>query len=168
MKKFFVPFIAVLILLAGCKGSNKKAFEFNEKLAAISSTLYSKGKEFGTELQPAMQSNDFSKLSAISASLNKFIDEKLTELKDTKDVGGSEKLRSAMIEFLDFEKGMIKDAFEPFGKLNENSTEEEKQAAVQNLVKMSADEGKYLTRVQEAQKEFAAKNGFKVEEKKLY
>ena len=165
MKKFFLPFLAALVILSGCKGDKKAAFDFNEKLAAISYNLESKGREFGAELQPAMQSNDYSKLSTITTSLKKFIDEKREDLKNTKNVGGSEKLKSAMIEFLDFEKELISDAFEPFGKLDASSSEEEKQAAVQNLIKKSEDEGKYLTKVQQAQKEYADKHGFKLEKK---
>lgn len=169
MRKLILPVLAILFLLTSCKNSStKKAFEFSESLTAISATLQSKGKEFGTELQSAMQSGDFSKLDAISASLTEFISGKQAELKTTKDIGGSEKLRTSMIEFLEFEKQMIEDSFLPFGKLNANSTEEEKQAAIQNMMKTTEDEGKYLLKVQEAQKEFAAKNGFRVEEKKLY
>lgn len=166
MKKIFLPLLAVLIVFAGCKGGDqKKAYDFNEKLAAISYNLEKKGRAFGAELQPAMQSNDFSKLASITDSLEKFIDEKTEELKNTKDVGGSEKLRSAMLEFMAFEKDMVKDAFLPFSKLNASSTEEDKQAAIQNLMKRSQEEGKYLTKVQEAQKEYADKHGFKLERK---
>lgn len=167
MRKFLFP-VLFLFLLSACKSNNKKAFEFSESMTAISATLQSKGKEFGTELQPAMQSNDYSKLAAISSSLDEFISGKLAELKSKKDFSGSEKFRTSMIDFLDFEKQMIQEAFVPFGKLNASSTEEEKQAVIQNLMKLTEGEGKYLLKVQEAQKEFAAKNGFRVEEKKSY
>lgn len=160
MKKFIVPAIAILFLFSACSDSKKKAFDFSENLTAISKTLNSKGKEFGAELQLAMHSNDYSKLASISTSLNDFIAGKLTELKNTKDVAGSEKLRTSMIGFLEFEKTMINKAFTPFGKLNANSTQEEKDAALQTMLKATEDEGTYLLKVQEAQKEYAKKNGF--------
>jgi len=166
MKKLFFPLLALLIIAQSCGSTKKKAFDFNQKLVGISTTLQSKGVAIGTELRSAMSSNDFSKIDSMSNNLTKYIDEQIDVVKKTENVGGSEKLKDAMLGFLGFEKEMVSAAFLPFGKLNANSTDAEKQTVVENMLAKSKEEEGYLSKIRDAQREYASKNGFKLEEKK--
>jgi hypothetical protein len=165
MKKILFPLLAVLIVLAGCSGNKKKAFDFNQKLAKISEELNSKGTLLGTQLKTAMTSKDFSAVAATCKDLHSFIDTKLTEMKDTKDIAGSEKLRTSMVDFLSFEKELVTEAFDPFAKMDTNTSEEDMQSAIDKMMEKTKEESSYLLKVQSAQREYASKNGFKIEEK---
>jgi hypothetical protein len=167
MKRIFFPLLAVLIFLSGCGGDKKKAFDFNQKLAKISETLNAKGQVLGNQLKTAMEtSKDFSSVAASCKDLHSYIDDKLAELKGMKDISGSENLRNAMISFLNFEKEMVTEAFDPFGRMDSNTTEEEMQTAVNNMLEKTQEESTYLMKVQNAQREYASKNGFKIEDAK--
>lgn len=164
MKKIFFPFFIVLLLFQSCGSAKKKAFDFNQKLAGISKTLNSKGVAFGTELRSAINTNDFSALDSMATALNKYISDQIIVVKNTENVSGSEKLKNAMLDFLNFEYKLVTEAFVPFGKLNTNSTEDEKQAAINTMVEKTKDESSYLLKIQAEQKDYATKNGFKLEE----
>ena len=166
MKRIFFPLLAVLVFLSGCGGDKKKAFDFNQKLAKISETLNAKGVTLGTQLKTAMETKDFTSVAASCKDLHGYIDEKLAELKGMKDISGSENLRTSMIDFLGFEKELVSDAFDPFAKMDSNTTEEEMQTAVNNMLEKTKEESTYLMKVQTAQREYASKNGFKIEEAK--
>jgi hypothetical protein len=162
MKRILFALIAVAFVFQSCS-DNKAAFDFNQKLAGISETLNKKGTELGYDLKTAMTTRDFTKVKDRCNELKTYIDEKITEVKGTKDVGGSEKLKTAMLDFLNFENELVADAFVPFGKMDQNTTEEEMQTALDNMQEKTKEENNYLVKVQEAQKEFAEKNGFKLE-----
>lgn len=166
MKKILLPFIALMLLLQSCGSDKKKAFNFNQTLSGISKTLNSKGVTMGAELKSALNSNNYSSFNTMNEDLGKYIDEQIEVVEKTENVSGAEKFKESMIDFLKFEKVMVTDAFRPVGKLDANSTPEEKQAAIDNLMEKAKEESTYLTKLQRVQKEFADKNGFKVEEEK--
>src|SRR5688572_24129826 len=88
MKRFLFAFIAVAFVLQSCS-DNKAAFNFNQKLAGISESLNKKGTELSQDLKIAMTTRDFTKVKERCDDLKKYIDEKITEVKNTKDVGSS-------------------------------------------------------------------------------
>lgn len=166
MRKCFPVFLAMLLLVSGCNADKKKAYDFNQKLVEISDTLNKKGTRIGTEVALAVNTRDFSRVDLINKELLNFIDIKTSELKKTPNTAGSEKLKSAMLEFLAFEKDMISSYFLPLGKMNAQTPDSTIQEAVDRMVEKSKDETGYLARVQQAQKDYARSNGFVVEEKK--
>ncbi|MFI5133471.1 MAG: hypothetical protein ACHQEB_04000 [Chitinophagales bacterium] len=165
MKKILFAIIISGIFATGCLNSAKqKAFDFNQKIAAASDTLLSKGKEFGMALNTASQDHDFSKIAVICNYLNQFINRKITEITALENVGGSEKFKTAALEFLNFEKKGIEENFMPFAKMNENTTAEEIETARKNLLQSSEQESDLLKKVQDTQQEFAKMNGLKLKE----
>ena len=166
MRKILITALSLLVILTACNSDKKKAFEFNQKLAKISQTLNEKGTRVATELALAVNTRDFTTVDSVNKDLLEYVKTQRNEVNTTPDVGGSEQLKSSMVEFLDFEKELITSAFLPFGMMNKESSDDESQQAVNHMVKKTSEETKYLAKVQAAQKEFAKKNGFKVEEKK--
>jgi hypothetical protein len=145
--------------------AKKKAFDFNQKLAGISDSIHRKGTIIAMEVQNAMQNHDFSKTKAACEDLGNFIDEQIPELTATPNTGGSENLKKEMLNFLTFEKQMMREGFGPFLHMDSNTSDSVVNAAIQEIVKRSEEENKYLQRVQEAQREFAKQNGLKLKEK---
>lgn len=165
MKKFILPVLASLLVMVGCKDSKKQAIEFNNKLSAISDSLYSRGKVVGGEINKAITSRDFSTVGVAGKNLENFVTEKISAVKAMDNVAGSENLKAAMLDFLEYEIKLSRDAFGPFGKLTAESTQDDIQAVINNLVDKSKDESAYMQKLKTAQQEYAKKNKFEVIEK---
>jgi elongation factor P--beta-lysine ligase len=162
MKKTLLPLLAVFLLLQSCTDNKKKALAFNEKIAGISQTIYGKGREWGAELQPAFTMQDYSKLKEKTDDLMVYITHQIDTVSAMDNVGGSEKLKTSMVEYLKFEKMLIGEVFVPFSSMDSTTTDEQRQAAIQRLQDRSKDEAEYLEKVRAEQTEYAKKNGFKV------
>jgi hypothetical protein len=139
------------------------AIEVNDYFVSVTDSLYAGGQQWGRQFNEAYQTKDFSSLIPVRKKMEKFIDNKLALLGKMKDSFGSENLRLATMDFLAFEKKLIVEAFIPLEKLNKNSTNEEIQKAMKNLTETAARETAEIVRVNNAQEEFAKKNGFTIE-----
>jgi len=165
VKKNLFAFLGLAVLMTSCmSGEKKKVYDFNQKLAGISQGLNKRGLDFGTELKAAVTSHDFSKTAASCKELKDYVEAQIKEVTGTENVGGSESLKSTMLEFLQFEKQLVTEGFEPFSSMGKDTPEEEVQTAVRTMMEKTGDENKYLAKVQEEQKAFAAKNGLKLKE----
>ncbi len=142
----------------------KNALDFNQKLAAITKELQFRGEKLGVELKTAVATHDFSKTIVIYEDLKGYIDNKIEELTATENVSGSENLKSAMLDFLKFEKKMIVDGCEPFRKINKDTPDDQVHTSVQAMMESTKEETTWLSRLQQAQREYAAKNGLKLQE----
>jgi hypothetical protein len=159
--------VAVLAFVCVSLFSNAQKFstalELNNYFASINDTLYAGGKAWGTRLNTVMESKSFDSLTPLRVKLLKYINGKQQELKTMKDMAGSEKFRLAMLDFLAFEEKMMVEAFAPLEKLNKTSTDADVKKALNSLVALAANENAELKKVNDAQNEFAQKNGFTVE-----
>ena len=166
MRKILFPFIALLFLTQGCENATKKkAFDFNQKLSGISDSLAARGKQLGGELEKALQSKDFSTIAGFNKELLSYVDSRVAELNTMEDIGGSGNLKTAMISFLGFEKELVTQGVVPFEQMDATTSQEDIQAAAQTLVKKTEEEKDYLKKVQDAQREYAQKNGFKIKDR---
>jgi hypothetical protein len=157
-----VLLLFILILHAYCSPGNKKAYDFNEKMVAISRIMQEKGRFIGEELATAVQTHDFSKIDSANHDLLAFIKQQRSELLSEKDIPHSDTLRNAMLEFLSFEERLIDSTFMVFGKMGQQTPATEVQGALKQLNEKIREENKYLERVHAAQKAFAERNGYKV------
>lgn len=163
MKKLFT--VAVLVLsFCALQVMGQTPTEFNNKMIAATQGLATRGTKWGGKMAELSQgSKKFIELKPLRIDLEKYIDEEIAKLKVMKDVKGSQKFREAIISYLQFEKKLIDEAFMPFEKLGPKATEEQIKKATDNLVALAEKEDDYLKKVNEAQKEYANKNNFKVE-----
>jgi hypothetical protein len=165
MKKACLLFL--LVFTAGIVKAQQTpttAFEFNEYIVDISNTLYKKGEAWGTAFQQAAENMDFSTLAPHRKGIEEYTVKSISDLEKMKDIGGSYELRTAMISFLKYEKDLIEKAFIPIEKLNSESTQEEIDAAIENLTALSEKEGDELEKITTAQKRYAKENNFTIEE----
>lgn len=167
MKKFFaISFFIFLFLQPAMAQPPRTAIELNNYFSHIVDSMYNKGQIWGQAYAKATESKDFSALAPLRKDLEKFIDHTDKDLKAMKDIGGSKAYRVAMIHFLAFEKQLSQKGLLPFEKLDARSTTAQMDAANQHLSDLAAEETAELDKVAAAQKEYAAKNGFTIEEKK--
>ncbi len=162
MKRILIPLFAILVVAVSCKSEAKKATAFNNQLANINREIAAKGQALQPIMRDAMASKDFSKLVKPVNELSDYIDAKLPEVTALENVGGSEKFKTAFIDFLKYEKEMMA-TVDPFTKMNENTAQEELEAAVQTMIKKADEESLLLTKLKAVQQEYAAKHGFKIE-----
>ncbi len=140
------------------------ALQLNDYLADITDSLFLGGREWGSQIADSKKSKKFSLLETPRKKLENFIERKRLEIVTMKDIGGSEKLRLAMLDFLAFESRMIKEAFLPFENFNNKTTDSDIDKALDNLNEIAANESKFLNEVKKSQAAYAKKNGFTIEE----
>ena len=146
MKKFLIPFFAILIVTLSCKSEAKKATAFNDQLANINKEIAARGQALQPVMQEAMRSKDFSKLVIPVKELEQYIDAKLPEVTALENVGGSEKFKTAFIDFLKYEKEMMV-TVAPFTKMGANTPQAAIETAVQAMIKKAGEENILLTKL---------------------
>ncbi len=138
------------------------AIDLNDYFVSITDTLYKGGQEWGNQMSKAAKTKDFSSVTPARKKMELFIDRKLASLDKMKDQFGSEKLRLATRDFLVYEKRLVLEGFIPLEKLNKNSTDEDLKKAFASLTAAAEKETAEIQKVNQAQEEFAEKNGFSI------
>ena len=142
----------------------ESAIDLNDFYVSITDSLYAAGSQWGTEMSKAMETKNFSSIIPVRKKMESFIDKKLLELGKIKDQFGCDNLRLSIMDFLAFEKRLIQEAFIPAEKLTKTATEAEIGKVVNNLTTSGKKEQTALARINEAQKDCGAKNGFAIDE----
>jgi len=138
--------------------------EFNNYCAEITSELYEKGKAWGTHFAETSDSKNFSSLKPFREAVTKLTKSKIAEFEKLKGEYEPNTLVVAMLDFLKFEHNLVTTTFEPFEKFDAKTSDETIQNAVNNLIAAAEEEGNFLTKLNAAQKEFAQKHGFQIQE----
>src|SRR5215213_2730549 len=156
-----IPMLLCLLVSANLVFS-QTPIEFNNKLASVNDSLFIKGQEWGKKFKEVRAAKEYSQLAPFRIDLESYISRKVVEVKQMKDVAGSKEFREGMIDFLLFEKQMMKEGFIPVEKLNSSSTDEQVKVAIDNLIKLSKDETAKLEAFRKVQAAYAESNGFKI------
>jgi hypothetical protein len=167
MKKTLFAFALLFTIAQSCESSGQKnALDFNNKIANITLANQDKWKELGQEINIAQQSHDYTKLSGMTTDLISFLDQKIAEVDAMKIPESTEDLKNATLDFLKFDRSIAEEKAKPYTKMNEQTTPEEFKNVTQALFAQANLEEPYHTKMIEAQRAFAKKNGFRIEETK--
>lgn len=161
MKYYIVSLLLAFVPFTGY--SQKTALELNDEIANITDSLFSYGQKWGNAFSEAAPSKDFSTLAKHRKATELFIDNSIQRIKNMHDIGDSQDLRLAMVDFLMFEKDMVRNGFTPAEKLSANTTDADIDAFISNLTNLSAKESIYLEKVRKEQEKYAEQNGFSIE-----
>lgn len=146
--------------------NTKTPIDFNDDLVEITDSLYKIGQNWGKAFNEAYKTTgNYATLKTARERMLVFVEAKLKYVANLKDVNNSKPLRQAYIDFLNYEKRMITEAFVPFEVLTSASSKEEVQKRMEKLRELSSQEGAMLTKVNEAQYRYASENGFTIEGK---
>ena len=158
-------FSCFITTLSFAQKGKMEPIDYNDKLAAITDSLYTMGVEWATEFQNiAGTHKDYSKLAIHRKKIAVFTSRKMEEVRRGPTIGkGAEELKNAMLGFLAFEKSMIDNAFAPLEKLNSTSTEAEVGEAIKKLSEEAKKEAEALKKVNTAQEKYGELNGFTLE-----
>ena len=167
MKKILSAFALFFIITQGCQSpGQKKALDYNNKIAEISKTNQSKWIDIVNEITKLEQTRNFSKLGPLSDDLINFLDKEINELNNTPGPPGSEELKTTAVDFFSFERKTADEKIRPFAQMNDQTSNDEIQTKYQELQQAAADEAPILSKLRDAQRKFAKENGFKIEETK--
>ena len=156
--------IICCLLSANLQAQTMTPIEFNNWMADISDSLFYKGQNWGGRLGDLHESGDYQQLKSSRENIQTFIDASIAQVKSAPEVGeGSNVLANAMLNYLYYERKLVKEAFMPFESLTLESTDEDFKKVVDNLTMLAEDEGFELAKLNNAQNAYAAKNGFSIE-----
>jgi hypothetical protein len=158
--------IAAALIFSGLFAAAQKPkspLELNNYFASITDSLYHYGVSWGSQFQKARESKDFRSLATHRKRIEDYANNIFQELVVMKDISGSEKLRAAVIDFLSYERRIIKEGFVPFEKFTKTSAEEDIQKAIDALVAAGKDESAILKAINDEQVAYGKKNGFAIE-----
>lgn len=163
-KTLLIVALAAIMAPSCTSPKAKKATEWNNKLAEISKMNQDRWKDVIEAINSSQTTKDYSKVGNLGKDLVTFLDEKINEVTKMENTEGSEKMKDAMIEFLQYEKRTAQDGLSPYQNMNQDTAPEEAQTTYENLSNMAREEATYLSKLQAAQREFASKHGLKVKE----
>jgi hypothetical protein len=148
---------------AAAQTTNKAAIDFSNKMSAMIFTLYNDGTEWGVQFSKIDSTDrNYSRLAPIRIKMEKFLEEKLAELKKTQDVSGSHNFRMAMIHFMELDKTVLNSGLKGIEKLNTHSSDAQIKNAVKNLTEQSKKEDAELKKIIALQTAYAHQNGFTI------
>ena len=160
-KLLLTLFIAAAAFMANAQ-SPQTPLEFNNELVKITNSLFSNGQEWGKAFNEAYKAGDYSAMKPARERLQVFVDAQLKYVNALKDVNNSKPLRQAFLDFLNFEKKMIKEAFMPFESLKAGASNEDVKKLLDKLKEFSSQEKGVMSMVSEAQERYASENGFSI------
>ncbi len=164
MRSRFFIMIAALLLLVWQDSVAQTPQEFSKKIEASTTDLYSKAALWGTTFISQYNGDaNYGELKAVRVDIQEYIDEQLSYFKEAENVGGSEKLKAAVISFYEYEKSLVQDGFGPFDKLNKSSGDEQVNNCRATLKELSRKEYDFTQALNKERREYAAKNGFSLD-----
>ena len=162
-------FLTLLMALSGLVYAQKTeketdfALAFNDYGAGLTDSLYAYGTAWGETFGYVLESNNFSQLTIHSNKIHSFIEKSQKELIKRKVNPDMEDLKLAVLDFLAFEKAMIQEAFKPFEKFTDKTSDETIKAQVDLLTAKSSQEGQVLSAVRQEQQKVAKLYNFTME-----
>lgn len=149
----------VLFLLASCNFNKKEeCARLDNHIAAINDSLLQLGADWGAELKVAVNTLNFSQLNPIRTEMGQFVDSKIAEVKEMKNVGGSEELLKTELEFLQVEKEIIADRLSVFEQFNDSVAMDALSAAYASMQIGAVKEQELLARLHKLREQYAEKN----------
>lgn len=151
----------IVVLIASCGHNSQDALKLNNTIVAINDSLFDKGKVWGEEFKISYNTGSFSALYPLRLDMQQFVERNVDMVKSMRDVGGSEELRKAEIDFLQFEQEAIKtmSGFESFNETTDSLLIEQSVSA---LLLVSKTEQEKIDALKDLQYKYAKANDFEL------
>ena len=148
-----------LVLLFSCK--SKTALNFNEKIISIEKSLTADITATETNVLRYFENQQYDSAAAASTKMESLVDAKLKEMQavETPDVKEGENLKKAAVRYFAY----LKSIYTSYKEYSTQTTEEARETARQNLVKIANGKDDAIKDIQAAQKKYAEANGFRME-----
>ncbi len=161
LRRVIAPIFVLMTIFASCDlDKQEEAMKFSNEIAATNDTLAIHSSKWAEELKIAINTLDFSQLSKYRTSLVNYIDRKITEVEQMENVGGSEDMQQAELEFLKFEKNVVNSYFSAFEQMDSTTSLETIENAYMLVMQQGEQEQKMQQNMQQLREEYADKNDF--------
>lgn len=159
----FSALIGVLLIAMACScnfNKKEKCIKLDSSIATINDSLLRYGAAWGDELQIAINTLEFSGLRPIRVKMQDYIDRKIEYVKDMDNIGGSEELLKAELEFLQTEKDIVSEKLSTFENFTDTVTMDHLSSAYANLQLSAVKEQDMLKKIHTLREQYAEKNEF--------
>ena len=152
-------FVGVAFIISSC---NNQAVEYNNALVKIQLGVLPQVQSFAKKWSANVDSSNMHNILPEAKQIVQLLDQKIAALTTLPVVEGSQNLKTAIQDQLEFERNLCY----KLGRLGDpNVTSEEKAAIEAEFIKTAPDADRITARVTETQKEFAQKNHFTLQNK---
>lgn len=134
--------------------------QLDNAVATINDSLLRYGAEWGDELHIAINTLDFSGLQPVRVKMQAYIDRKIDYVEDLDNIGGSEALLAAELEFLEVEKGIVANKLAVFERFSDSTDMDQMSAAYADMQLSAVKEQDLLKEIHLLREQYAEKNGF--------
>ena len=151
--------LLVIALFFAVRSQAQTPAEMNTKFQSVVDSVVAvvgDWKEKMGELKEG--SKHFEELKAMRVHLDALIDRETATVKKIKDAHESTRYRTAVINFLAYEKQMSSGAYAPFEKLTTAATDAQVKALADKIDDMMKKEDELKSEINSAQNEFAKEN----------
>lgn len=151
--------LLMMVLFMSCNFNKKEdCIKLDTKIGSINDSLLKFGAEWGDELKISINTLDFSGLQPIRSQMQEFVDKKIVEVKEMKNVGGSEKLLETELEFLEIEKEIVTTKLSAFEQFTDSAAMDNISAAYAAMQLSAMKERDLLEKLHKLRDEYAEKN----------
>jgi hypothetical protein len=155
-----VALFSGIALTTSC--SNKaKIVKLNNTLITAGDSLKSLAEKWSETVKGDSPATGFSNLTPIRKSMQSYISRKKDEINGLEDMGGSEKFKKAVLNFLTVEEGAAK-SMESFEGVNANTSQADLQKIGTELQAVSTQEAPAMAEVNKEQALFAKENNIQL------
>ncbi len=134
--------------------------QLDNAVATINDSLLRYGAEWGDELHIAINTLDFSGLQPVRVKMQAYIDRKIDYVEDLDNIGGSEALLAAELEFLEVEKGIVANKLAVFERFSDSTDMDQMSTAYADMQLSAVKEQDLLKEIHLLREQYAEKNGF--------
>lgn len=159
----FTALTALLFIVLACScnfNKKEKCIQLDNSIATINDSLLRYGAEWGDELHIAINTLDFSGLQPVRVKMQDYIDRKIDYVKDLDNIGGSEALLAAELEFLEVEKGIVANKLSVFERFSDSTDMDQMSTAYADMQLSAIKEQDLLKEIHLLREHYAEKNGF--------
>src|SRR5690606_29116238 len=123
------------------------ALDFNDYCASLTDSLFIYGSAWGEAFATANKTRNYVILTPYATKIFSFIEKSQKELINRKVNEDMEDLKIAVLDFLSFEKSMIQEAFRPFEKFTDKTSDEAIKAQLDLFMEKASQEEEILNTV---------------------
>jgi hypothetical protein len=160
MRKFILG-ASVAIVFVACKSNQKQAFEYNNFINSINASYSTHINASRAQMQILKSTGKYAEFSAACASTRKMIDSLVTVVDKESAPGSASDLKKKMIDYLKFESRVYGEVQDLFGKLTDQTTQEEVIKIEEKFAAVVKEEVMMANDLQKTQNEFIEKSNMK-------
>lgn len=159
----FSAFTGILLIVLACScnfNKKEKCIRLDNTISSINDSLLRYGAQWGDELRIAIATLDFSGLRPIRVEMQDYIGRKIEHVGNMDNIGGSEELLKAELEFLRAEKEIVATKLAVFENFTDTVTMDHLSTAYADMQLSAVKEQDMLKRIHTLREQYAEKNDF--------